>query len=248
MSFTLGISGSAGGSASTLTQAVNPTGDATAGSLIAVFVKHESAPTTITVDDGTTTFTPGTYQSNSSNDSHGQWHYHLSANGGDKTYTATFAAARDFTSIFVFEFTFTGAAAVLDAQSTANGTSANVSSGSMAATGDSGVALGGYIEITINTTSSEQVNGVAADGALRSPGVNFSSAWHKTYAAPFTGAATGTISSAVWACCGIAFKDSGPPATALRSFLNWLRRYFGGRHRGNFNETNIKTWFRQCLT
>lgn len=182
-----------------------------AGNLIANFVKHEGGTTTITDSDGTTTLSTGTYRSNPGGDSHGQWQYLLSANSGNKTYTSTFGASRPYPSTIVFEHSHTDAA-VLEAQNTANGTSTAPNSGNFTVAG-AGVAFGGYVENSANTTSSELINGAAADGALRSPSGNFTSAWRRVHASGFTGAASATLDASVaWACLGIAFKEEAVAA------------------------------------
>lgn len=181
-------------------------------SVVVAFTKHESGVTTITTSDGTSTFLNGNYQNNPGSNSHGQFGYLLLGNAGSKTFQSAFGANRDFPSIIVMEYSFTGFQMLLDDQKSASGTSTAPNSGNLSCTGQEGVAFGGYAEISTNTTSSEQINGVAADGATRNPGSNFTSMWRKTYNAPFTGAASGTLGSSVaWACCGLALKvDSGP--------------------------------------
>lgn len=183
-----------------------------AGNLITNFVKHEGSTTTITDSDGTTTLSTGTYRSNPGGDSHGQWQYLLSANSGNKTYTSTFGASRPYPSTIVFEHSHTDAA-VLEAQNTANGTSTAPNSGNFTVAG-AGVAFGGYVENSTNTTSSELINGAAADGAVRMfpAASNYSSAWWRVHSSGFTGAASATLGASVaWACLGIAFReDTGP--------------------------------------
>jgi hypothetical protein len=191
----------------------------TAGNLIAVWVKHEGTSTSITVSDGTTTLTAATYKANGSANSFGQWHYLLSANSGNKTYTATFGASRSFPTIIVFEYSITGSWA-FQAQNTATGTSTSPNSGNFTTTGTDGVAFGGYAENSTNFTSSEQINGVAADGSKRTAAAGdprcYTTAWRKTFTSGYTGAASATLASAEWVCCGIAFGVSGggggPPA------------------------------------
>jgi hypothetical protein len=66
-----------------------------------------------------------------------------------------------------------------------------------------------YGEYSPSNTTAERINGVLADQVVRS---GFTSIWSKTFAAPFTGAATATGNSATWIGNAIAFKHSAAPA------------------------------------
>jgi hypothetical protein len=201
--------------APTATTIATPAITVTAGSLLAAWVKHEGAVTTISVSDGTSTFTAATKTSHANGDTHGQWHYLLVSNGGSKTITATLGAGRDFRSIIVFEYTYSGTAS-LDGEAGTSGTSTGViSSGNLTTTATDGVAFGGYAEYSTEVVHAARVNAVAADAlVLITGGDNFSAAWRKTFTSGFTGAVDITIdSSQAWIVRGIAFKAVGGAGT-----------------------------------
>ena len=119
------------------------------------------------------------------------------------TYTATWSGSRTFRRLFVYEYTYTGGAVTLDASNRATATSGSLNSGSVTTTGSDVVAFGAYGEYSSANTSNERIAGVVADQVVRQ---GFASMWSKTFAAPFTGAATATGNSPTWIGSVIAFK------------------------------------------
>ena len=183
----------------------------TAGNLIVVFVRWESGDATPSVSDGTTTFTAGTKKFQSP--LYGQYFYLLSANSGNKTITATMGATRDWIHVFAVEFHATGAWA-FDTSAIDGGSGTTINSGNINTTGTEEVVFGMYGTGGVGTTSSEQINGVAAtEDATYSPTGN-SSVWYRILSATFSGgAASATVASQNWVCAVVAFKV--PPAVTI---------------------------------
>jgi len=123
------------------------------------------------------------------------------------TFRQTMAAARDGRRFFVMQFRPTsGYVAVYDAAHCARGTSAAPNSGNISTTGNDAVAIGAYGEFSSNTTSSEQINGVAATEPTNSP-QDQASVWYRILTSTFTnGAASATLANIDWWCGISAFK------------------------------------------
>ncbi|MBK7951380.1 MAG: PQQ-dependent sugar dehydrogenase [Deltaproteobacteria bacterium] len=180
-----------------------------AGSLIVAYAKWEGAAagSTVTLSDGTNTFTADAVGSAANGDLHGRFFYlPASTASGNVTYTATWSAARPYRRLLVYEYAYSGGSVGFDASSRATGTSGTLNSGSITTTGTDEVVFGAYGEYSASNTTTERIGGLAADQVVRS---GFSSMWSKTFTAPFTGAATATGHSATWIGSVIAFKRSG---------------------------------------
>lgn len=180
-----------------------------AGNLICIWVKHEGTPVGISVSDGTTTLTAGTKTDHGNGDLSGQFHYLLSANSGDKTYTVTFAGSvsRTFISLIVFEYSDSGSTFSLDGENGSSGNGTVMTSNNFTTTATDGVAFGGYGEYSAANLSTTTINGVAADATIQLSGNTFSGAWRKTFTSGFTGAAAGAIDNTHdWVVRGIGFK------------------------------------------
>ena len=199
------------GSATTI--AVTQAG-VTAGNAKVCWVKHEGAATTITISDGTTSFTADALgvQHHSNNDLHGEMLYLLSSvASGSVTYTATFGAARVFRSIMCWEYSYTGTLAY-DTSQFNQGNSTAVASGSITTTSSDELIVAGYGEYSANTLSSMQINGVAADHTHQFASPNFTGTWDRVVSAPFTGQATATLSGSAAAWLGHVIALKIPPA------------------------------------
>lgn len=171
-----------------------------AGHMIAVFVGHEGAPTTITVSDGTTSLTARTKVNHANGDLSGQWFYLLSSvASGTVTYTATFGAARASKKMHAFRFTVTGTAGY-DSEPTGGGQQTNPSStshttGATWTTSQSVCAvLCSYVNYSGENTSNRQINGVAETGNTSTGGGgNGDVAWYRILSSTFaSGAGTCT--------------------------------------------------------
>ena len=206
MAFTLRGSNSNEGNISAGTISLNLS--TTAGDLVAVWVKHEGTPTTITVSDGTSSFTAATKRTHSNNDDNGQWFYLLSTvSTGSKTYTATFGANKTFRSIHVWAFIPTATVAFdTEALSAADASGTAATSAAFSTTGTDEVVLGGYTNYGGGEPSSRAINSVAADGFLQG-GNDLASTWYRILTATFSnGAATATIADSDYILNAIALK------------------------------------------
>ncbi len=179
-----------------------------AGSLLVAFVKWEgAASSTVTLSDGTSSFTADALNSAANNDLYGRFFYlPASTASGTVTYTATWSAARPFRRILIYEYSYSGGTVAFDGSNRATATSGSLTSGNVTTTGNDEVVFGAYGEYSSSTTTGERIGGVLADQAVRS---GFASMWSKRFTAPFTGAATATGNSSTWIGNVIAFKRSG---------------------------------------
>ena len=182
-----------------------------AGDVVVVVTTYEGASTSITVSDGTSTLTadPNGQYNAAGVEPTLQFSYILSsvASGTNSVvYTATFGAARAFTNIMAIVYTPPGAASI-DATSVGTGATSGtaVSSGNITTNTVDGVAFAGYAEYG-QTLNSAAINSVAAEHAITPLR---SKIWSVAYSTGYTGAATGTITSARWACAVIAIKAAG---------------------------------------
>lgn len=177
----------------------------TAGNLIVAYVKFEGTPTTISLSDGTNSFTPGTMNDGSNGDVSGQFLYLLSSSGGNKTYTVTLGAARTFRRLIVKEFAYSGTIS-LDVQSVASGVAtAAPNSGNVTTTGIDEICCGSYGDYSATASTAELIDLSTADHITRVDATH-TSFWHAFRKAPFTGAASCTIAINDWLCHIITFK------------------------------------------
>src|SRR3990172_8935178 len=161
-----------------------------AGNLIALWVKHEGAATTITASDGTDTFTGATKEDHANGDLSGRFLYLLASSAGNKTYTATFGASVPYSRIHVYEYSYTGTPS-LDVQNTAEGSSTAPNSGNFTTTGTDEVCFGGNGEYISQVATSPLINGLAADGSIiNSPVNSHTASWRRVFTSTFTGAAS----------------------------------------------------------
>ncbi len=185
-----------------------------AGNLLAVFVGWEGATagSTVSVSDGTTSFTGGAQTDGCSGDCHIKWFYLTSANAGKTSITATWTTGRDYPEIHVYEYSYNGKIA-LDVEKGATGSATAVSSGNFSTTGDTEVVFGSYKIYTTVTLTNPRVNAVAPDQSLiRSSNPLWAdSSWSRVVSAPFTGPVSATNSgTSAWACAAISFKIVPP--------------------------------------
>ena len=194
--------------ASGTTLAVQLTG-VTPGSLIVAYVKWEgTAAGTVILGDGVSPFTADTLNSAANNDLHGRFYYLLaSSRSGTVTYTATWSAAKSYRKLLVYRYTYGGTVS-FDGSNRATAGSGSLNTGAIATTGSNEVVFGAYGEYDAINTTTERVNGLAADQVLRA---GFGSMWSKTFNVPFTGSATAANNSLPWIGNIIAFKRTAAP-------------------------------------
>ncbi len=208
-----------------------------AGDLLITWAKHEGAPTTVAIADSVSgnshTLDAGDKVNHTNGDLSATFGYVLSATA-DASFTgrATFGAARPFRSIIVAQFRpDSGETVTKDTSATGQGNGTAVQSGTYTTSGTDVVAMGGYGEYVAATSSSHQINGVAADAVRKTDvthGNNFTAAWYRILSSTFTnGRSTCTAgSSGDWIGNGIAFKSvasgttvtPGPASLTLTTF------------------------------
>jgi len=180
-----------------------------AGSLLVAYVKWEgTSASTVNVSDGTSTFTGDTLNNGAGNDLNGRFYYLLSSGAsGTVTYTATWSAGRPFRKLIVYEYSYSGGTVSFDGSNRATASSGTLNSGNITTTGTEEIVFGSYGEYDANNTTTERINGVAADQVVRA---SYAAMWSKGFTAPFTGAATASGNSATWIGNVIAFKRTVP--------------------------------------
>lgn len=141
-------------------------GSTLSGSLIAAFISHEGTAVTLGGSATGDSFTLGTKRTHTNTDLSGQWIYKLASAGGWTAFTASYATARPWRRIYVWEITTdNGGAWVLDTEALsaagATGTSATSATFSTTGSGDI-IALGGYKEYAGVTPSAQAIDGVGA--------------------------------------------------------------------------------------
>ena len=156
-----------------------------AGNLLISVAFWEGADTTVSISDGTTTFTNGTAGVNSATID-GTWDvrqrpaYLLGvASGGNKTITLTLGASRNTVALHVLEFSKTAGAWALDGQAAygqGNGTA--MASGSLTTSGNPVVAVGWARNWTNQTVTAPLIGGQAALG-LQSDGATSGGSWYR---------------------------------------------------------------------
>lgn len=178
------------------------------GNLVACWVSQFGATTTISVSDGSS-LTAGTKATLSDDEAEGQWFYTLSATSGNRTYTATLGAARQYKSIHCYRYTYTGTAA-LDQQNSGQtvGGGTAVASGNITTTAAVAVVLAGYLDVIAGSATSEQIGGVAASHTLDDAtlGTGVAESWDRILSSTATLQATATSSHNTWLCAIINFK------------------------------------------
>lgn len=187
-----------------------------AGDLVSVWTTFEGlTTTTVSVSDGTTTFTQdplGVFDQPSGTDEpHSVMHYLLSSVAtGSVTYTSTFGSTQAVRRIVVQVYR-PSAAATFESSNRAGGTTGTaLASGNITTVGTDGVAFGANASYG-NTPSdaSLQINGVNQQQITNAGSYVKTKIWSRTYSAGFTGQATATQdASNRWNCAVWAFQIS----------------------------------------
>lgn len=184
------------------------------GDFVLAYADHQGGPGTMSVSDGTSTFTqdPNGIQHNPDGDPHSCFFYLLSSVAtGSVTYTLTFDAPRPYSNFQVWVERPSSACSYEDSNSASSASGSTADSGNITTTGADGVAFGAYAEYG-KDLGNPKINGLVRDSNLVSLR---SMTWLKAYFAGFTGAAVGTVNDgpARWNCHAIAFKIGGGPTT-----------------------------------
>lgn len=196
------FSGASPNAADVVTSVTSAAFDSTGEKAVVVWVKHEGAPTTITLSDNKgNTYTPLTKVDHSNNDLSSQIAYVLSPGsvGTGHTITATFGAARVYVRLAVWTIT-ANAAPTLDTsvQTAGNGTTPNAGNLVTSAASVSFLGVGEYSTVTFTPGAgwTEDVD-------------NFSHACSRADASAGTVAASSTSSGAMdWSANAASFVES----------------------------------------
>lgn len=210
----------------------------TAGNLVVVWCKHEGAATTVSVSDGTSTFTAAGMTDHSNNDLHGGFFYKTAVvASGTVTYTCSFLASRPYPSIIVFVYSYSGTAALdVESHGTADrGSSADPTSANVTTTGTDEVVLGGYGEYASTVKTNAKIATVAATHTVVTDPTNYSAMWDKIETATFTnGNATVHLdASSDWICNIVSFKvtaSATASAPANKFVMNGGSVIFNGKN------------------
>lgn len=209
----------AAGSANTI---ASPGLTVNVGDLVVAVVSWEGGTASMTMSDGSASLTEWSLgpTANASGDPILDVFYMLASTvSGTNSivYTGTFGAAanRTIRCIAVMVFTPSSPASLDGTANVGTGNSTNLASGNITTTATDGIAFGAYAEFGA-TILSEQINSVAAD-RVQLAGAAHTEIFSKTYAAGYTGQATGQFSGANrWNLGVLAFKTG---VANLNAFL-----------------------------
>lgn len=208
--YTLSVSNSAVYNSATLVTTLGVTvAGVPAGGSVLLAVKHEgAAATTLSVSDGTSSLTGGTYLHHANNDLHSQvFRLPVSVASGSVTYTLTASSGIKFISLRAVVYTHSGSGTpVFDVENGATGTGTTQNSGNITTTGANDVTFAWYGSYSSAIPGSEQIGGVTrvnqyGPDALKCEG------WDRFLTSPSTVAATMILgSSQAWTLHVVSLK------------------------------------------
>lgn len=184
----------------------------TAGNLIVAVVFWEGPTTTVSVSDGTSSFTVGNAGVNPDTID-GEWDirqcvaYLLSANSGNKTYTLTLGAARQTVALHVLEFSGDHDWSLDGQASYGYGRGTTETSGSLTTTGTNVVCVGWGRMWASGGYSSQTIGGSTATEATDNGGYSGYTAYR--IATLSSGTAVATSSNQYWLSGLVAFNSDG---------------------------------------
>jgi hypothetical protein len=190
--------------------------DSTGYTHIVVFFKHEGGPTTLTPSDnkGSSSWTSLTKESHSGGEPDGQFFWApIGTPGTGHTATVTPSASRAFRGIIAWLVSATGGTIELDAETTAEGSSAAPDAGSLSTTGVSVVSFFGLGLYNIFNATAASGWTEDLDGSNNYGYAGYSRAAETT--TPINPAATWAISDR-WACCAASFREPAAGGGGLR--------------------------------
>src|SRR3989344_4488478 len=148
------------------------------------------------------------------------FHYMLSANGGNRTFTANFVFNQSYRRMLVWEFSYSGGAVRFDAESINSASSGTaITSGAISTTYADAVVFGAEYNHSGDTKTSPTINGAAATGIVKDSPERYAALWYVVQTSTFAGgnAAVTQSSSTVWFGDIIAFKlAKTEPALKIR--------------------------------
>ena len=187
----------------------------TAGNLLVAWVKGEggaSNPTNLAISDGTSSFTCRSLNARGTASPWGYFGYLLSANGGNKTITASWTTSQSFCRIRIAEISYAaGSLPFFDTDNvTANNNTANLATGQITTSASvNTIVLAGSGEFAALSLSNLLIGGVSRDGTISGSGNDAHCAlWWKSFSSQQTNI-TGSATSAAgdWVASIIAFKE-----------------------------------------
>jgi hypothetical protein len=206
------VQGASNSAASGTTLGASLTG-VTAGNLIVFGARWEGGATTADVSDGTTTFQARTQLTSGATVSAQQF-YLLVANSGNKTYTLTLGASRNFVRVYVREISYSGTC-VFDAAPTGDGSTGNngvaKTSGDLTTTGTDEVVVGMLGDYTTPDITGQLIGGASPDVTMET---DYSSMVLKFYTSTGTVAVTSNAQGP-WAAGAMSFKATAAGSSSV---------------------------------
>lgn len=209
--FTFIASASGSDDASDTDVATSSTLNVASGDLLIAAVQWEDTDTTVTISDGTNSFTFDTGEDvhSASNEINLYPMYVLSASANaTATFTATLGASRAYKKIAVMQYRPSGGTTSKDISGTRenNGSGSTITTGSFSTTGSDGVVCGTAGIYTSGTWVSPTINSVAADESVAPSGQTI---WCRRVTASLSSvtASDSYTFSSFWAATAIAFKS-----------------------------------------
>jgi len=183
-----------------------------AGHLLCVWVKGEggaATPTNVAISDGTSSFAVRSVNARGTAQPWGCFGYLLSANAGNKTITASWTTSQGFCRLRVVEVAYTGNIAFDIDNSTADGDTANLATGTITTTAADSFVVAADGEYSGVSPSSPLIGGAAADGSISGTGNDaHCMMWWKKFASIQTNiAGSATSNAGDWVASIIAFKE-----------------------------------------
>ena len=188
-----------------------------AGNLIVVYVGWEGATTTVSVSDGTSSFTGLDATSGAGGDLWGRWFYLLSSTSGNKTYTVTYGASRGYRRVAVMEFNSANTWSLDQGPSGGSGSGSYPTSGNITTTGSEVVALGASLNYTTDSYGTLTIDGGAAGGNVNSGSGDGIVMWYRI-AEISAGGAVNAYNNVSWVCDIVAFKAEAGGASSTPSW------------------------------
>jgi hypothetical protein len=239
MSFTSVNSGYNSTSGSTSSIGVTLTG-INIGDFVFVAVGYGGTPSSISVSDGTTTFSVATGATATGGSQTNEGFFLPSSSiSGSVTYTVSFGSAVGWVSISACAFTPSGPVIYDGGNGDTTGYGTDPNSGSIITTAEDGIMFGSTYTTGVSAgVSSPLINGIAADSII-----NNGSSWHWTwcgrYFAPTNGSASATYSAGEWKdCIGAAFKIERGPAQGTVDIPIFTDAFTQGTGTANLSTTN----------
>lgn len=191
------------------------------GDAIVILTAHEDTAGTVSISDGTSSFTGATQDTMESVPLTARLFYLLaSVATGTVTYTVNWGGGTTFRRLLAYRFTYTGTAS-LDGETATDwsaASGANPTSGNISPAGTDNVTIGYFADGSGNVESDPEINNVNATGSLA--GSFGDLLWYRTHTVGFTGAADVTMDVASNGVIGILSMKAVAAAGAVAPSVN----------------------------